>query len=151
MFLLCVAGMHSFLSLVWAALSTRVAASMSNLPMHAQLREGYLPAGPFGVLAAITHKYYVVSPPLWTITMSEIEVSNRVLVSVPMLLLAFSQPPFSTVAALLGLLASLAYSLNTHLAVSPRIAAWCERMSSPFLGSSPVPMRGSHAEYRRAA
>lgn len=50
------------------------------VPWHLVLMRGYLPAGPFGVLGAIVYAYMQQVPPLWTIRVGELEVSDRVLV-----------------------------------------------------------------------
>ena len=44
---------------------------------------GYLPAGPVGFLTALVVGYYRTVPPFWTLRISELEVTDRMVVGIP--------------------------------------------------------------------
>lgn len=152
-FLGCMALMHSVLSLVYAFAITNAVHLLSSSTTYAfseQFRSGYLPAGPFGILGALVYQYYALCPPLWTIGVLDAEMTDRMLVGIPMILLATSQPPFSCFSVLLGLLASRMYSLTWPLQVPVRIAGSVQRACRPLIGTDSLPMRASHAQYRES-
>lgn len=90
LFLLITCLLHSLLSLAWGI---AVGGAVALLPTKLQMRPwieklgaGYLPGGPFGALGALVYQFYQTTPPLWTMRISELEITDRVLVAVPMLL-----------------------------------------------------------------
>ena len=81
--------MHSVLSLVYAFAITNAVHLLSSSTTYAfseQFRSGYLPAGPFGILGALVYQYYALCPPLWTIGVLDAEMTDRMLVGIPMIL-----------------------------------------------------------------
>lgn len=148
MLLLCMALMHSLFSVAWGWVAIRLAPLGPSFWYEA-FHTGYLPAGPFGVLGALVCLYYRITPPLWTISVYGTELTDRILVSVPLGLLALSQPPYSCISVVLGMLASQLYSLDAAFQVPARFASLLQRASAPWIGSHPVPMRGSEAQYHR--
>jgi len=81
--------MHSVLSLVYAFAITKAVHLLSSSTTYAfseQFRSGYLPAGPFGILGALVYQYYALCPPLWTIGVLDAEMTDRMLVGIPMIL-----------------------------------------------------------------
>lgn len=148
MLLLCMALMHSLFSVAWGWGATRLA-SLGHPFWYEAFHTGYLPAGPFGVLGALVCLYYRITPPLWTISVYGTELTDRILVSMPLGLLALSQPPYSCISVVLGMLASQLYSLDAAFQVPARLASLLQRVSAPWIGSHPVPMRGSEAQYHR--
>lgn len=86
--------MHSVLSLVFAFAITNAAHLLSSSTTYAfseRFRSGYLPAGPFGILGALVYQYYGLFPPLWTIRVLDAEVTDRMLVGIPMILVRGSK------------------------------------------------------------
>lgn len=161
--------LHTLLSLAWAACT--VYAIRYTPPWLAWIKEderlsmGYLPAGPFGVVAALALQYYRLVPPLWTIRVGDMEVTHRALVGAPMVAvrrvtgrtnhqLALAQDYASCVSVLLGMAASRCYSASWgHLGSLSRLSfpacwgAWAQRYLAPLVGSRPLPMRASRAQY----
>lgn len=78
--------LHILLSLLWTLVTVLVVSlfpqSIQSLGSFSLLRAGFLPGGPFGLLAAFTHQFYRNIPPLWTIRISDAEISDRTLVGV---------------------------------------------------------------------
>ena len=90
LFVLITCLLHSLLSLAWGiAVGGAVALLPAKLQMRPWIEElgaGYLPGGPFGALGALVYQFYQMTPPLWTMRIGELEITDRVLVAVPMLL-----------------------------------------------------------------
>lgn len=166
LFLALVYTLHVALSLLWGLLSI---AAVALLPARVQAWSivaeggaGYLPGGPFGVLAALTHQYYTHVPPLWSIQVSDVEFTDRVLVGMlaglvrtrALTQLAISQPPLSLVTFGLGMLASVLYSAHigsftlSSYKMPDRIASPASRLFEPWLGTTRLPFRPPRATYR---
>ena len=150
--LLCL--LHSALSLAWALAVHGLCTASPRLAraLPEALQDGYLPGGPYGVLAALTLTYFQLIPPLWTICIGELELSDRILVGVPMCLLAIAEPPYSCISVALGLLAALlehmlARKKRPQLPLSTYTSL--ARVFGPLVGASRLPMRSSSAEYHR--
>ncbi|WFD29021.1 hypothetical protein MSPP1_000025 [Malassezia sp. CBS 17886] len=154
--LLCL--LHSAFSLVYGltvvALARRAPAFVARLPGEDLWRTGYLPGGPFGLLAGIASQYYEHVPPLWTIRVGALDLTDRIAILLPVFLLAISQPPTTCISALLGAAASAVYSARfgslgslSQAAVPQRLYTAAGRVLAPLVGSTRLPMRSSRAEY----
>lgn len=165
-FLALIYTLHLALSLLWALLAI---AAVALLPARVQgwsivadFGAGYLPGGPFGLLAALTHQYYTHVPPMWSIQVSDVEFTDRVLVGMlaglvcrtTLTQLAISQPPMSLVAMGLGVLASVLYSAHigsftlSAYKMPDHIASPASRFLEPWLGTTRLPFRPPRATYR---
>ncbi|WFC94609.1 hypothetical protein MBRA1_001242 [Malassezia brasiliensis] len=158
LFLALAYTLHAILSLLWGLCSIATVAlfpvRMQAWPIVAAGGTGYLPGGPFGVLAALTHQYYTHVPPLWSIQISDVEFTDRVLVGTLAGLLAISQPPLSLVTMGLGILASVLYSAQigpftlSACKMPEHIATAANRLLEPWLGTTRLPFRPPRATYR---
>ncbi|WFD34368.1 hypothetical protein MCUN1_001207 [Malassezia cuniculi] len=146
-FLISAALLHSLFSLVWGA-------CVAMLPAIAPeyIRSGFLPGGPYGVLAALAYEYYVANPPLWSVRVGALEFTDRVLIAIPVLLLALAEAPNSLVSVVLGFAAARVYHMrlgNFSLSKLDVSAGVAHRFQSllPLVGSLQLPTRTSRAEY----
>lgn len=69
------------MALCWGVCTTWLPATVPE-----RIRQGYLPGGPYGVLAALAHEYYAIVPPLWTVRAGPFELTDRLIVGIPILL-----------------------------------------------------------------
>lgn len=69
------------MSLLWGMCAAWLPAALPE-----QLRHGYLPGGPYGVLAAYVCEYYMMVPPLWSVRAGALELTDRVIVGIPLTL-----------------------------------------------------------------
>jgi len=80
-FLVLTCVLHSVLSLAWGLAMLIIS---NALHMRAgPFANGYLPAGPVGFLTALVVGYYRTVPPFWTLRISELEVTDRMVVGIP--------------------------------------------------------------------
>lgn len=163
--LVVLGALHSLGSLAWGVATSYVVPSLPASMATQRLQSGYLPAGPIGVLTALSVLYYAYTPPLWSILLGDWECTDRVLVMIPAVLvrwmflrqLASSQPPYSVVSALLGVAAAYLYMARTPfgslnaLQLPQSIAVPAQRILAPLVGSTRLPARPSHATYHRQA
>ena len=138
--LLTTALIHSALSLAWGALL-----SLTTPP--AALHGGFLPGGPFGVLTALAATYFAAVPPLWTVRIDALELTDRIVVGIPTALLAGAQLPTSGISAALGCAAAYVYHTRLHSLDVPEHIAARLRTLRPLVGSLQLPARSSDAEY----
>lgn len=163
--LVVVGALHSLGSMAWGAAIHAISPKLPDSLVTERLQAGYLPAGPIGVLTALSVLYVAYTPPLWSILLGDWECTDRILITVPATLvrpaclwqLASSQPPYSMVSALLGVAAAYVYKAHTPLGslsdlqVPPSLSAFAQRTLGPLVGSTRLPARPSQAQYYRPA
>lgn len=84
--LVVLGALHSLGSLAWGAATSYVAPSLPTSMATQRLQSGYLPAGPIGILTALSVLYFAYTPPLWSILFGDWECTDRILVMIPTVL-----------------------------------------------------------------
>ncbi|KAK0539874.1 hypothetical protein OC842_000758 [Tilletia horrida] len=119
-------------------------------------KQGRLPGGPFGLVAALAHQHAQLVPDLWLVKMGPALVGDRALDWVLLAILSISQAEGSFLLCAAGVITSVLYASRLpglkalrRIRLPSILYRVLGKIGTPWIGSTRMPQRSSRAEPRR--